>query len=364
MVAALPGLTALVALLFTWMSVGQTRTELRIAEQGQITNRFNNAVEHLGSKSVDVRLGGLYALQRIMQDSPRDQPAIVEILCAYVRQNARVPAGGFDKIKLDDLLDDRKDPPPTDIAAVMTVLNNRSPDHDGKIQLNLSGIELRHLGLGGVFRQATLGGADLRSAGLFGDLRDSYFNDANLSHALVDGANLLRASFQWATLENALVTRAKLARADFTEANLRNADLSGSRAYANDLSEAVFFGTDMRDAWLDGAKLTGAVFVEADLSGADLIGANLQGARLSAADERLEDVLGVELDPDTHASLRNADLTEADLRGADLRGVDISGADLTRVDLRGAKLSGVKLTGATLTGVRGLPRSLLSQTKS
>ncbi|MFB9402041.1 hypothetical protein ACFFVH_39935, partial [Streptomyces echinatus] len=34
--AALPGLTAMVALVFTWMSVQQTRTEMRIAEQGQI----------------------------------------------------------------------------------------------------------------------------------------------------------------------------------------------------------------------------------------------------------------------------------------------------------------------------------------
>ncbi|MGK5693245.1 hypothetical protein ACSNOJ_10120 [Streptomyces sp. URMC 128] len=62
LVAALPGLTALVALLFTWMSVDQSRTELRIAEQGQITNRFTAAINNLGSNSEDVRLGGIYGL--------------------------------------------------------------------------------------------------------------------------------------------------------------------------------------------------------------------------------------------------------------------------------------------------------------
>ncbi|MBT2370412.1 pentapeptide repeat-containing protein [Streptomyces sp. ISL-10] len=364
LVAALPGLTALVALLFTWVSVGQARSELRIAEHGQITNRFNAAVENLGSQSVDVRFGGIYALQRIMQDSSRDQPAIVSVLCAYVRQNARVPASGFDKINEDDLLDVRKAAPPTPITAVVTVLASRSPKHDGEARLDLSGAELRNLGLVGPFREASLGGADLRGAGLSGDLREGFFADANLSHAVIYDANLKGAYFGWATMESASLTGAKMARADFTEANLRNADLSGSHADANDLTRAVFFGTDMRGASLDGAKLTGAIFIEADLSGADLMGANLHGARLSAADRRLQDVLGAEFETDVHASLRNADLTEADLTDADLRGVDLSGADLTRADLRGAKLNGVKLTGATTTGVRGLPRSLLSQVKS
>jgi hypothetical protein len=58
MVAALPGLAALGALLATWMSIDQSRSELRIAEQSQITNRFNAAVKNLGSDSEDVRLGG------------------------------------------------------------------------------------------------------------------------------------------------------------------------------------------------------------------------------------------------------------------------------------------------------------------
>lgn len=56
-VVSLPGLAALAALLFTWMQVGQASKELRISEQGQITNRFNAAVTNLGSDSVDVRLG-------------------------------------------------------------------------------------------------------------------------------------------------------------------------------------------------------------------------------------------------------------------------------------------------------------------
>lgn len=100
----LPGLAALVALLFTWMSVGQTNKDLRIAEQGQITTRFNAAITNLGSESLDVRLGGIYALQRIMQDSSRDQPTVVSVLSAFVRQHAPVPVSGFKPARSTDPL--------------------------------------------------------------------------------------------------------------------------------------------------------------------------------------------------------------------------------------------------------------------
>ncbi|MFJ5779850.1 pentapeptide repeat-containing protein [Streptomyces sp. NPDC093094] len=354
MVAALPGLTALVALLFTWMSVGQTRTELRIAEQGQITNRFNTAIGNIGSKSVDTRLGGIYALQRIMQDSARDQPAIVSVLCAYLRQNAHIPASGFDKLSLDDLFYSRKAHASSDVQAALTVLSERSPRHDGASYLDLSGTELRHAQVPEApFRFALLADADLRGAFFHeSDLRDADFSRSNLTMAWLPGATLTRALFQDANLELVKLFGAKLSSANFSNANLRQAELGLPGEPATDLTKASFFGADLREASLEGAKLVDAILVDADMSGAVLIQANLQGARLSAADERLTYELGTD-DVGTHASLRKADLTEADLRGADLRGVDLSGADLTRADLRGAKLSGAKLTGATLTDTRG-----------
>src|SRR6056297_489043 len=39
--------------------------------------------------NLEVRLGAIYALERISQDSARDHIQIMEILCAYIRENAR-----------------------------------------------------------------------------------------------------------------------------------------------------------------------------------------------------------------------------------------------------------------------------------
>src|SRR5262245_29081640 len=76
-VTALPGLVAIIAVIFTWISINNTAKatthQLQIADQGQVTDRFNVAVTNLGSTSEDIRPGGVYALRRVMEDSPRDQ---------------------------------------------------------------------------------------------------------------------------------------------------------------------------------------------------------------------------------------------------------------------------------------------------
>jgi hypothetical protein len=81
--ALLAGLVGLGALGTFWLN---SRVH-RITEQGHITDRYAKAIEQLGSETIDVRLGGIYALERIAHDSPRDQDqaTIVEVLSAFVR---------------------------------------------------------------------------------------------------------------------------------------------------------------------------------------------------------------------------------------------------------------------------------------
>jgi hypothetical protein len=64
-----------------------TRT-LELTEQGHITERYTKAIEQLGSDKLDVRLGGIYALERLAIDSERDHPTVVEVLGAFVREHS------------------------------------------------------------------------------------------------------------------------------------------------------------------------------------------------------------------------------------------------------------------------------------
>ncbi|MFF0000047.1 pentapeptide repeat-containing protein [Streptomyces avermitilis] len=367
LVAALPGLTALVALLFTWLSVDQSRTELRIAEQGQITNRFTAAINNLGSDSEDVRLGGIYALQRIMLDSARDEPTILSVLSAYVRRHARVPASGFAKEQQEKIKQSLESPvkPTTDVQAVLSVLADRSADHVKQVGLDLRRTDLRGAEVVGwgwgetpksraAFRFAIFNGADLRHSTFDGvDLRYAGFYKSNLAAARFDYVDLSGASMEEVDLTNTQIWDANLTRADLNYAKLHGAQLNS----AVNLTKATLLTADLTDALLDGANLHNAALIGANLRGASLTYANLHGARLSNVDrEALSDEFGWYIDK--NGNLAKADLTGADLTNADLRGVDLTEATLVDADLRGAKLAGVKLTGANLDGVRGLPPSL------
>jgi outer membrane PBP1 activator LpoA protein len=94
----LTGLAAVAALIFTAQSLratdkqlSQNEQQVNINEQGQITDRFNAAITNLASSKTVVQLGGIYALQRIMDDSARDQPAVLNTLCAYIRFRDSLP---------------------------------------------------------------------------------------------------------------------------------------------------------------------------------------------------------------------------------------------------------------------------------
>jgi hypothetical protein len=76
-----------------------TQEQLRLTEQGQITERFTRAIDQLGATDDDgnprleVRLGGIYALERIDKESPERayHSTVMEVLTAYVRENAPWP---------------------------------------------------------------------------------------------------------------------------------------------------------------------------------------------------------------------------------------------------------------------------------
>lgn len=305
----------------TVLLVGSWRT-LHINREGQITERFTRAIEHLGqsgSDKLDVRLGGIYALERIARDSRIDRGPIVEILTAFLREHSRTARdGGVVESASEQKAVHRLG---TDTQAAVTVLTRQLWANDQVFDLsfvNLAGANLHHANLTG----ADLAGADLSGANLVG---------ANLSFA-----NLL-----FADLANASLTRADLTYAQLNQASLTLAFLTGANLTGANLNRASLASAFLDDADLTDADLTDADLTDAHLTGADLTRAHLRRAILTNA--RL-----------TRANLTLAVLTEADLTGADLSSAFLLGAKLT-----GAKLSDANLTGADLTGTKLTERQRL-----
>ena len=75
--------------------------------QRRITESFSKAIEQLGSDKLEVRLGGIYALERISQESPQDHWTVMENLTAFVRERTRRTEAERNAKPLEERLADR-----------------------------------------------------------------------------------------------------------------------------------------------------------------------------------------------------------------------------------------------------------------
>ncbi|RJO73035.1 MAG: low-complexity protein [Myxococcales bacterium] len=319
------------------------------AEERLVTERFTRAIDQLGSEKMEVRLGAIYALERISRDSEKDHWTIVEILAAFIRENApwheeEKPTDAGEEKPAEDSNQteqegEEKKPkifkPRTDVQAALTVLGRRA--HREKEPANLR-IDLTHV---------DLRGADLKEAHLErAKLLEAHLENANLGLAHLEGANLRKAH-----LERANLGEAHLERADLNEAHLEGAVLLRAHLERVKLTEAHLEGAFLLLAHLEGANLTkahleGVVFLEAHLEGAMLHIAHLEKARLSDAHMERAFLMGAHLEGAnlSEAHLEGAFFLEAHLEGANLKGAHLDGTDLREVDLRDAS----NLEGAIL----------------
>ncbi|WP_250124930.1 pentapeptide repeat-containing protein [Chroococcidiopsis sp. CCMEE 29] len=169
LVQALGGAFFVVTAYFTYRNVRATEANVSAAEEKQVTERFSKAIELLGSEKLEVRLGGIYALERIAKDSPKDHWTIMEILSSFVRE----------KSPLQSPKNVQQEPPKitVDVQAALTVLGRRDSSKDP----NQQKLDLSLANLSG----ANLSGASLRKANLLNtDLREANLARADLYIAL------------------------------------------------------------------------------------------------------------------------------------------------------------------------------------
>ena len=160
------------------------RTTFFAAQAGE-TQRYASAMALLASPQLEVRLGGVYALERLARESARDHGPIMEVLAATMRDRAAWVAGETVAAQL-----------PADLQAIVTVIGRRQAEFDA--------------------RENPI---DLHATAL----ARAYLPNANLAGAFLYGANL-----QGAILQNANLRGARLWNADLTDATLEGAQLQGA----------------------------------------------------------------------------------------------------------------------------------------
>ncbi|MDI6105973.1 pentapeptide repeat-containing protein [Actinoplanes sp. NEAU-A12] len=191
-----------------------------LAFSAQVTDRFTRAIGQLGSESTHVRMGGIFAVERIARDSPDDRQHIVDTLAAFVR--GRLPVTSVGNGGYVPIMQLRA----PDVQAALTVLC-RSPLADERVSSLQPGL-------------LDLSRTDLRRA----NLRGARLDAVNLWGARLEGADLRGAHLVDSILKNANVGRFDTGNEAFLRgADLSFADLTGAQTDGiNNLDMAVTDG--------------------------------------------------------------------------------------------------------------------------
>ena len=220
-----------------WRAIVAQQT-VNIAEQNHITDQINKAVEGLGAEktikrngeeetrpNLEVRIGAIYALERIARKNLSEHIQIMEILCAYIRQNAgredvALPEGEATPEEWRAWSNEGREHPRLDVDVALKVIERRGAarkqlEKEKGYRPGLERAQLRKI----ILSERDLTGADLRFAELQGaDLGFAQLQRANLRGAQLQGAHLWAAKFD----ENTNLSEATLRDASLRFVNCTN----------------------------------------------------------------------------------------------------------------------------------------------
>jgi hypothetical protein len=206
----LGGAAVLIGAAFAYL---QFQQQQQTSHDTLISNQVSKGFEQLGGDKVEQRLGGIYALEGVMNNSDQYQRPVLEALCAFVRDHAKADRSS-------------EGPPATDIQAALTVIGRRVVllQKVPVLGLLVSPVDLR----GAHLPKADLSGAKLKDADLRGaDLCGASLKEASLYDADLSGADLSDANIAFAHLRGATLTGANLTGAVLSLVYLSDADLTG-----------------------------------------------------------------------------------------------------------------------------------------
>jgi uncharacterized protein YjbI with pentapeptide repeats len=304
------GLGALIGAPFLVWRVLIAAQQTVIARETMYTTLFTKAVEQLGAMreirepsheqgmkaaldtkivpNTEVRLGAIYALERIAQDSERDHWPIMETLCAYVRENAGAAVRETEAIKkIRQIAQHERTAQQHQAFTAWEERRNKTVSIDVQAALNVLG---RRSASRINFEEG------LRSAATTEDACRLDLSGANLPHVVLSGMNFEHADFsrsnlKYARFENAKLSKSLFQCADLCRANFGGADCYGSWLQSAEADGAVFAQCSLRSACLAGIEFGNSSFLGAELSGAILYRADLS-ASLFLEQDQLEQTDG------------------------------------------------------------------------
>ena len=186
--------------------------------------------------NLEVRIGAIYALERLSRDSPRDHLQIMESLCGYVRGNA--PA-----LSLEPTDGDFDRPQPrVDIQTAITVIGRRSAEARATEESSRFRLDLRYSDLSGV------------------DFRNGNFSAAMFHYSRIEAAWFRRSVLCGSQFFNSLLNHTDFFEADLKGASFDYCTINRPTVPAGGFN-CPFISANMRGVSFAGADLTGVTYI-------------------------------------------------------------------------------------------------------
>jgi hypothetical protein len=235
----------------TWVAHQQARAaveQARVALENRFTGIFSKSVELLGLlremktvgidgtstarsiPNIESRLGALYSLERLLSESEKDQRAILETLCAYVRENS--PLQTLDDEQRKGLFRGDITPVPTrrsDVQAAITIIGRRPKQVQSRAEGEDWRLDFRDANLVGYyfsklnFDRSDFTGSFLNSVLCSTRMNRTCFRLSHFKHCNMKKATIENTDFSLTTIEDTDLRDANVVSFDITGANLENA---------------------------------------------------------------------------------------------------------------------------------------------
>lgn len=312
---------------------------LKIAEQneltrkGQIDERFNNAIEHLGVKSSAIILGGIYTLHRIALEDESYRFTVFNILCSFIRETTS---------QLDDL-----EKLPT---------KNKS-NHKPSIVIQTI-IDLIFKSYGNVNNIYSLYQADLSNSKLYyADFKGAILNEAIFNNTELQNANFLKAHLKRTKFTNSQLQNANFSNAQLNHISFYNSQLTSAIFTHSNITESNFYNSTMDKINFEYANLTKAALENVIMNYAEVNYSILSNASITRSiiqNTSLYHVVAIKTDFSfsdlSFSEFLFANLTEAKFINSTIKFGSFSGANLMGTNFKTATLTATNFIRGLLQG--------------
>lgn len=273
---------------------------------------FDNKTIESTEINLEVRLGAVYALERVALDSYRDKTAIMKTLAAYIRNSIKYS----DKTEIGDI-DARPD-----VYAAIGVLGNFPEKRKDAFTYDLTKINLRSMRIkdlklescdfsNSVSENMYCGSCSFEECGFHGaswiGLRahSCNFNYASYYNSKIDRSHILKSSFENVTLLNSSAETISFDKTVILNSHFEKFESKNS-LYSECLIENSYFSEgNMSNTRIINTKLSESVFNEVNLFAVEFIRSDLAGVKFTRCNltgAKLPDGISVDLDENFIAS--------------------------------------------------------------